>query len=132
MWSKLLILNFWSSQCWMILKKKRSFFWFLSNSEVEATWTSLIGWPHKTSSESYVLNHGEQEMTHFKKLLLSYGFLNINNIRYISNLRITWFQSNFFRNISRADMMPNQLSFLFSNSDQFLKKYVVNVLNFQD
>ena len=53
-------------------------------------------------------------MTHFKKLLLSFGFLNINNIRYISNLRITWFQSKFFRNLSRADMMPNQLSFLFS------------------
>ena len=50
-------------------------------------------------------------------MLLSFGFLNINNIRYISNLkqvRITWFQSKILRNISRADMMPNQLSFLFS------------------
>ena len=35
-------------------KKKRSFRWFSCNSEVEATWTSLIGWPHKTSS-IYVL-----------------------------------------------------------------------------
>ncbi len=34
----------------MILKETRSFHWFLSNSEVEATWISLIGWPHKTST----------------------------------------------------------------------------------
>ena len=34
----------------MSLKKTRSFQWFLSNSEVEATWASLIGWPHKTSN----------------------------------------------------------------------------------
>ena len=33
----------------MILKKTRSFRWFFGNSEVEATWASLIGWPHKTS-----------------------------------------------------------------------------------
>ena len=34
----------------MISKKTRSFRWFSSNSEVEATWASLIGWPHKTST----------------------------------------------------------------------------------
>ena len=33
----------------------RLFHWFSSNSEVEATWTSLIGWPHKTSI-LYLLN----------------------------------------------------------------------------
>ena len=33
----------------MILKKTMSFRWFSSNSEVEATWASMIGWPHKTS-----------------------------------------------------------------------------------
>ena len=39
----------------MILKKKRLFHWLSSNSEVEATWISLIGWPHKTSSMYVVL-----------------------------------------------------------------------------
>ena len=34
----------------LILEKTRSFCWFSSNSEVEATWASLIGWPHKTSN----------------------------------------------------------------------------------
>ena len=33
-----------------ILKKRRSFCWFSRNSEVEATWISLTGWPHKTST----------------------------------------------------------------------------------
>ena len=34
----------------MILKKTRLFRWFSHNSEVEATWTNLIGWPHRTSN----------------------------------------------------------------------------------
>jgi hypothetical protein len=38
----------------MILKKTRSFCWFSSNSEVEATWATLIGWPHKTSTDFLV------------------------------------------------------------------------------
>ena len=33
-----------------ISKKRRLFHWFSRNSELEATWISLIGWPHKTSS----------------------------------------------------------------------------------
>ena len=32
-----------------ISKKRRSFNWFSCNSELEATWISLIGWPNKTS-----------------------------------------------------------------------------------
>ena len=40
----------------MILKKTRSFCWFSSNSEVEVTWASLIGWPH-TMSNVYILWH---------------------------------------------------------------------------
>ena len=32
------------------LKKTRLFPWFSSNFEVEGTWTSLIGWLHKTSN----------------------------------------------------------------------------------
>ena len=32
-----------------ILKKKRLFLWFSSNSKVETTWTSLISRPHKAS-----------------------------------------------------------------------------------
>ena len=41
-----------ASQKWQgtISKKRRLFHWFSCNSEVEATWTSLIGWPHKTSN----------------------------------------------------------------------------------
>ena len=31
-------------------RKRRAFHWFSSNSEVEATWASLISWPHKTSN----------------------------------------------------------------------------------
>ena len=34
----------------MISKKRRSLCWFSRNSEVEATWISLIGWPHKMST----------------------------------------------------------------------------------
>ena len=34
-----------------ISKKRRSLRWFSRNSEVKATWTSLIGWPHKTSTK---------------------------------------------------------------------------------
>ena len=32
-----------------ISKKRRPFHWFSRNSELEATWISLIGWPHKMS-----------------------------------------------------------------------------------
>ena len=31
-------------------QKRRSFHWFSHNYELEATWISLIGWPHKTST----------------------------------------------------------------------------------
>ena len=33
-----------------ISKKRRLFQWFSRNSELEATWINLIGWPHKTSN----------------------------------------------------------------------------------
>ena len=33
-----------------ISKRRRSFCWFLYNFELEATWISLIHWPHKMSS----------------------------------------------------------------------------------
>ena len=39
-----------------ISKKRRSFHWFSCNSELEVTWISLIGWPHKTSS-TYLLSY---------------------------------------------------------------------------
>ena len=55
---KKLPLNFFG--CWrvkylhmtyfMFVKKRRSFHWFSRNSELEATWISLIGWPNKTSN----------------------------------------------------------------------------------
>ena len=32
------------------LKKRRLFYWFSCNSALEATWISLIRWPHKTST----------------------------------------------------------------------------------
>ena len=32
-----------------ISKKRMSFHWFSHSSEKEATWISLIGWPHETS-----------------------------------------------------------------------------------
>ena len=55
-WSKLFILNFWSSQFLRLLRpcrNERKWFWRKQgrsvDSEVEATWASLIGWPHKTS-----------------------------------------------------------------------------------
>ena len=54
--SKLFILKFCSGQFFfwgpaeMRGNYQRLFHWFSSNFEVEATWTSLIGWPHKTSS----------------------------------------------------------------------------------
>ena len=48
----ILCLYFWGPKQWegTISKKRRSFHWFSRNSELEATWISLIGWPHKTSS----------------------------------------------------------------------------------
>ena len=33
----------------IISKKRRLFYWVSRNFELEATWISLIGWPHKTS-----------------------------------------------------------------------------------
>ena len=36
----------------IILMKTRLFHWVSSNSEVEANWTSLFGWPHKTYNTS--------------------------------------------------------------------------------
>ena len=52
----ILCLYFWGPKQWegTISKKRRSFHWFSHNSELEATWTSLIGWPHKTSNIHYV------------------------------------------------------------------------------
>ena len=38
----------------MILKERMSFHWFSSNSEAEATWFSLILWPHKTSNKYHL------------------------------------------------------------------------------
>ena len=38
-----------------ILKKRGSFHWFSGNSELETTWISLIGWPHKTSNIAHLL-----------------------------------------------------------------------------
>ena len=38
-----------------ISKKRRLFHWFSRNSELEATWISLIGWPRKTSTTYVVL-----------------------------------------------------------------------------
>ena len=60
-WSKFFILNFWSSQCWRLLRpctkwrgqkkmKSISFHQYSWNSEVETTWIGLIGWHHKTSN----------------------------------------------------------------------------------
>ena len=59
-WSKLFILRFWSCHCLRLLRpcnkwrgqkkiKPKSFLQYSWNSEVETTWISLIGWPHKTS-----------------------------------------------------------------------------------
>jgi hypothetical protein len=56
------ILNFWSSQFLSFPRpcnksrgqkkvKPKSFHQYSWNSEVETTWISLIGWPHKTSSK---------------------------------------------------------------------------------
>ena len=44
--------NFWGfwGPAKMIVKKTRSFCSFPSNSEVKATWVSLVGWPHNTSN----------------------------------------------------------------------------------
>ena len=61
-----LILRFWSSQCLRLLRpcnkprgqkkiKSTLFHQYSWNSEVETTWISLIGWPHKTS-RVYPLN----------------------------------------------------------------------------
>jgi hypothetical protein len=58
-WSKVFIFNFWRSQCSRLLSpctskgdeknfKKMSFHQYSWNSEVEKTWISLIGWPHKS------------------------------------------------------------------------------------
>ena len=58
-WSKFFTLNFWSSRCSRLLRpctkwrgqkkiKSMSFHQYSWNSEVETTWISLIGWPHKT------------------------------------------------------------------------------------
>ena len=37
-----------------VSKKRRSFHWFSRNSELEATWVSLISWPHKMSNKYVV------------------------------------------------------------------------------
>ena len=61
LWSKFLILNFWSSQYWRLLRpctkwrgqkmKSMAFHQYSWNSKVlETTWISLIGWHHSTSS----------------------------------------------------------------------------------
>ena len=56
-WFKLFILSFWSSYFLRLQRpcklKPRSFHQYLWNSEVETTWISLIGWPHRTSSLYY-------------------------------------------------------------------------------
>ena len=59
-WSKFFILRFWSSRCLRLLRpcnkprgqkkiKSTLFHQYSWNSEVETTWISLMGWPHKTS-----------------------------------------------------------------------------------
>ena len=53
--------NFW---------EKRLSWWFSHNSEVEATWTSLIGWPHKTST-TYILQQTCKTKRHHPRNLLS-------------------------------------------------------------
>ena len=40
----------------MILMKRMSFCWFLRNSEVEASWISLIRWPHKGSNTQVMVD----------------------------------------------------------------------------
>ena len=60
-WSKIFILNFWSSQFLKLPRpcnksrgqkkiKSKSFHQYSWNSEVETTWISLIDWHHKTSN----------------------------------------------------------------------------------
>ena len=48
----------------IILKKTRSFCWFSSNSEVEATWISFIGWPHKMSTKYLFWNKSVMHIAH--------------------------------------------------------------------
>ena len=51
-----------------ISKQWRSFHWFSLNSELEATWINLIGWPHKASilEHAYaVIKHAYAVLEHF-------------------------------------------------------------------
>ena len=79
----------------MILKKTRS---FSSNSEVEATWFCLIGWPHKTSSK-YVL------MVFIYIVCFDFSIWNVSNIiRILQKLQSEfskfWRSENIFFNYS--------------------------------
>ena len=63
-----------------ISKKRRSFHWFSRNSELEATWISLIGWPHKTSiyyTQSYVIKSAPWTILWFRIL----GIFSVENIK---------------------------------------------------
>ena len=94
-WSKHFILNFWSIQFLRLLRNEREWFWrkqgrsvgFSSNSEVEATWISLIGWPHKTSS-SYGLT------VPIYILCLEYSFRNMKPSVSWGSLHFLWPKSS--------------------------------------
>ena len=95
MLKQLIFEAFKALQKWGILKKARSFCWFSSNSEVEAPWTSLIGWPHKTSTmyqnappnSNRIMAWHHLKSSHRFWVTLSYIFcsnLSISNLTFLS------------------------------------------------
>ena len=90
-WSKIVLVNFWSSQFSRLLRscrnerkwicKKKSFCWFSSNSEVETTWASLICWPHKTSNIGRLLSRLTSQSREFLPGALLQYFCNQNTVQ---------------------------------------------------
>ena len=64
-------------------EEKRSFHQYSCNYEVGTTWTSLIGWPHRTSTTYSVIKKDTALRKSKKSALLSHSITNCSRVHFL-------------------------------------------------
>ena len=118
-WSKIFIFRFWSSQCLRPCRKPRgqkikttSFHQYLWNSELETTWISLIGWPHKTGMEKFI----EMSKSTFLCFSMAIGYLPTSYMLTYYQRKITLYFNLFLKGHEFIYLSQGQISNIYKNA----------------